>query len=136
MLNITTATADVVMAQTADVLATQAATRPLAGFGAGAFMCDGAPAASQVSEMAAVLALPRVKPASGASGIGASGTGGAKAGVAGAGWTARLIDRSELSIARMNNIQADNHNFIQMARQYPVVPGGVGPHPAREPEPV
>jgi hypothetical protein len=131
MLNITTATADVVMAQTADDFATQAATRPLAGFGAGAFMCDGAPAASQVSEMAAVLALPRVKPA-----IGASGTGGAKAGVAGADWTARLIDRTELSIARMNHIQADNHNFIQMARQYPVVPGGVGPHPAREPEPV
>jgi len=141
MLNITPATAEATTAQTVDACASQAAQRPLAGFGAGAFTRDGASTGSQVSEMAAALALPRIKPASGA-----ASTGGAKAGSAGAVCTGRLVDRTQVSIARLgivqvdtvqvDTVQADNHNCIQMTRLYPVIPGGVGPHPAREPVPV
>lgn len=135
MLNITPAMAGATTVQTVDAYASQAATRPLAGFGAGAFTRDGALAASQVSEKAAARALPRIKPASGG-----AITGGAKAGFVGAGCTS-IVDRTQVSNARLgivhvDTVQADNHNFIQMARQYPVIPGGVGPPPAREPVPV
>jgi hypothetical protein len=141
MLNITQATAGATTAgattaQTVDAYASQAAQRPLAGFGAGAFTRDGAWAGSQVSEMALALALPRIKPAGGA-----AITGGAKSEFAGAACTSILVDRTQLSSTRLGIVQVDTdqagtHNYIQMARQYPVIPGGVGPHPAREPVPV
>ncbi len=67
MLNFTPATAGA-----ANAYAAQAATRPLAGFGAGAFTCEGASVGSGVSEMTAALALPRIKPAIGAIGTGQS----------------------------------------------------------------
>jgi hypothetical protein len=145
MLNITPATAEAATAQTADAYASQAATRPLAGFGAGAFTCDGAWVGSLVSEMAAVLALPRIKPA-----IGATSARGAQA-VAGAAFGISLVDSGGASIAQVStgrpgsassdnahtgDVPAGTHNFIQMTRQYPVTPGGVGPHQAREPVPV
>jgi len=141
MLNMTQATAGATTAgastaQTVDAYASQAAQRPLAGSGAGAFTRDGAWADSQVSEMAVALALPRIKPV-----IAAAITGGAKSGFAGAACTSVLVDRTQGSIARLGVVQVDTdqagtHNYIQMARQYPVIPGGVGPHLAREPVPV
>jgi len=146
MLNTTPATADAATAQTADAYAAQAATRPLAGFGTGAFTCDGAWVGSQVSEMAAALALPRIKPA-----IGAASVRAAQAGVAAAANGTSLVDGAQISTgrlgfarkhvaqkvsARKGTVLVGTHNFIQMARQYPVTPGGVGPHPAREPVPV
>ncbi len=141
MLNITPATAEATTAQTADAYATQAATRPLAGFGAGAFTCDGARVGSRDTEMAAVLALPRIKPA-----IGASSARGVQAGVAGAAYGTSLVEIAQVSTGRLgfahsvtalsDGVPAGTHNFIQMTRQYPVTPGGVGPHPAREPVPV
>src|SRR5215469_12953301 len=45
----------------AEADAAQAAMRPLAGFGAGAFTCDGALVGSGASELAASLALPRIR---------------------------------------------------------------------------
>jgi hypothetical protein len=125
MLNITPATAEATTAQTANAYALQAATRPFAGFGAGAFMCDGAWVSSQVNE-AAALALPRIKPAGGA-----ISTGQAQATVAGAAYMTSLVD-----IVRVDSVHVDAHNSIQTTRLYPTIPGGVGPHPAREPVPV
>jgi hypothetical protein len=135
MLNITPAMAGATTVQTVDAYASQAAQRPLAGFGAGAFMRDGAWAIRQVSEMAAALALPRIKPNSGP-----AITGGATAAFVGAACTSTLVNRTQVS-SRLGIVHADaakagTYNFIQMARQYPVIPGGVGPHPAREPVPV
>ncbi len=139
MLNITPATAAAATAQTADAYASQAATRPLAGFGAGAFTREGAWVGSRATEKAAVLALPRIKPVIGAS------TGCAQAGVGGAAPTTNLVGGAQasgqtgiaqLSIVHVDRIQVDTHNFLQMTRLYPVAPGGVGPHPAREPVPV
>jgi hypothetical protein len=141
MLNFTPATAVATTAQattamTAEANALQAATRPLAGFGAGAFMCDGAwvgslVASPMVDEMAAALALPRIKPAIGAVKTSGTSTGHAKAGTAGAAHMTSLID-----IVPVDSVQQDVHNFIQTTRLYLVTPGGVGPHPAREPVPV
>jgi hypothetical protein len=136
MLNITPATAEAATAQTADAYALQAATRPLAGFGAGAFTRDGAWVGSRVNEMAAALALPRIKPA-----IGAVGTGGTSAGATGAAFMTSAgiaqVDAASLGTVHADTVQAaDSHNCIQMTRLYPVTQGGVGPHPAREPVPV
>ena len=57
MLNFTPATAEA-----ANAYAAQAATRPLAGFGAGAFTCEGAGVGSRANGMAAGPVLPRIKP--------------------------------------------------------------------------
>jgi hypothetical protein len=130
MLNITPAMAEAATAQTADAFAAQAATRPLAGFGAGAFVCEGAWAGSRINEMDA-LALPRVRSAADLRSTTAVGTGQAQAGPAGAAYKTSVVD-----IVQVDSVQRDTHNFIQTARLYPVTPGGVGPHPAREPEPV
>jgi hypothetical protein len=165
MLNFTPATAAAATAQTADAHAAQAATRPLAGFGAGAFLCEGTWAGSRTNEMAA-LALPRMKPAIRATGTsgaqaeavgaasmtstvetGTAKTGTAKTGTAKTG-TAKTggvvistvgriqADGIRLSKVHVDFVQADTDNFIQTARLYPVTPGGVGPNPAREPVPV
>jgi hypothetical protein len=130
VLNITPATAEAATAQTADAYANEAATRPLAGFGAGAFAREGAWAGSRIREMAA-LALSRVRPALGVSGAPASGAGQAQAGAFGAACKTSVVD-----VVQVDSAQRDTHNFIQTARLYPVTQGGVGPHPAREPEPV
>src|SRR5215469_17239724 len=45
----------------AEADAAQAAMRPLAGFGAGAFTCDGALVGSGANELVAALALPRIR---------------------------------------------------------------------------
>lgn len=85
--------------------AAQAAKRPLAGTGAGAFTREGTLTGFRTRE-AAVLALPRLRWAV-AAGSGLSG-----------------------------NVSSQQfHNSNQMTRSYPI-PGGVGPHPAREPDPV
>jgi hypothetical protein len=159
MLNINPAMAEAITAQTADAYALQAATRPLAGFGAGAFTCEGGWAGSQGNETAVALALPRVKSA--VDGIGVRP---AQAAALGANWLTSEVakpDGAKASTVQATAVHAttvqaatvqaasakaatvhvsigqpDNHNFIQMTRLYPVIPGGVGPHPAREPVPV
>jgi hypothetical protein len=130
LLKISPAPAEAATAQTADAYAIEAAMRPLAGFGAGAFVCEGAWAGFGISEMAA-LALSRVRPAFGVNGTTGIGAGQAQAGAFGA-----ACKTSNADVVQVDSVQRDTHNFIQTARLYPVTQGGVGPHPAREPEPV
>jgi len=101
--------------------AAQADQRPLAGFGTGAFTCDGAWVGSGADEMATGLALPRIRQAAAA-----KRSGHALAGVVGADQKTSLVSTGELGTEHVN----------LMTRINPVTPGGVGPHPAREPEPV
>jgi hypothetical protein len=116
MLNTTPA-----MAEAANAYAAQAATRPLAGFGAGAFPCEGAGVGSRVNELVAALALPRIKAA-----IGGIGTGQSQAAVAGG---ARRT-------SHVGIVQEDTQKLSQMTRIYPATKGGLGPHREREPGPV
>ena len=169
MLNTNPAMAEAITAQTADAYASQAATRPLAGFGAGAFTCEGAWVGSQGNETVAALALPRIESAvdgisvrsAQAAALGATwltsevakpdgahaggaGSDGAFSGTASAGSTqattvkATTVQAASAKAATVHVSigQTDSYNFIQMTRLYPVIPGGVGPHPAREPVPV
>jgi hypothetical protein len=138
MLNFTPATAQATAVLTADACASQAATRPLADLGAGAFTCDGARAGSRTNEMVAALVLPRIKPVDGT-----TSPSGAQAGVACATSISGAVGRvqADARLAHETSFQAGiaqagTDNYIQMARMYPVTPGGVGPHPAREPVPV
>jgi len=101
-----------------NIKSAQAAKRPLAGFGAGAFTCDGVRVGSRATESAAAPALPRIRRAAAA-----ISQGQAQGGYVGAAHTTGLI-------------QATTEQFKQMTRVNPVVPGGLGPHPAGEPEPV
>jgi hypothetical protein len=130
LLNTSPAPAEAATAQTANAYAIEAAMRPLAGFGTGAFVCEGAWAGFGISEMAA-LALSRVRPAFGVKGATAIGAGQAQAGAFGAAYKTSNAD-----VVQVDSVQRDTHNFIQTARLNPVTTGGVGPHPAREPEPV
>lgn len=95
--------------------AVPAATRPLAGFGAGAFACDSAQAASSTAE--ATGALPRFRRPLGVGGLGH----GVQRGDAASG-----IGQDSPASTKPN----------QMTRVYPAAPGEVGPYPAREPDPV
>jgi hypothetical protein len=115
MLNTTPATAGA-----ANAHAAQAATRPFAGFGAGAFTCDGGSVGSRVSEMTVVLPVPRIKAAIGSIGADAQAT---------------VFGGLRMS-SHVGIVQEDAQKLSQTTRIYPVNPGGLGPHPAREPEPV
>jgi hypothetical protein len=130
--------------------AAQAAKRPLAGTGAGAFTCEGTRAGIRTSE-AAVLAIPRLRWAAAAgTGCGQVGTGlgHASAGFGGRGTQAAFgvksvkashspVNGTTIGNQKPGNKQFGNSEQINlMTRSYPVTPGGVGPHPAREPDPV
>jgi hypothetical protein len=106
----------------------QAATRPLAGSGAGAFMCDGAQAGSPAGQLAVDRPLPRIRRVFGAgTHFGFAGTG---VGSTGAGST---VDGSSVFGGKGST---SSKQLNQTTRIYPVTPGGLGPHPAREPDPV
>jgi len=142
--------------------AAQAAKRPLAGTGAGAFTCEGAflseSALAGLSESAlagsrtsdsAALVIPRLRWAAAAgagNGLVGIGLGHASAGFAG-GTKAALagVESCDVKSAKIGPVngstistqQFDNSKLSnQMTRSYPITPGGVGPHPAREPDPV
>jgi hypothetical protein len=140
VLNITPATV-IPGNAVAEVDAAQAAMRPLAGFGAGAFTCDGAFVGSRANEMAASSALPPVRGAFAATGMhhvrpdgvvggyqpAAVSTGTVSTGTVSTGTVSTsTVSTSTVSIKQLN----------LMARINPVTPGGVGSHPAREPDPV
>jgi len=167
VLNITSATAsagltsvDIAAAACAaarvdKVDAAQAATRPLAGTGAGAFTCEaiatseGARMGFRTSEVTAIV-IPRLRWAAAAgagNGLPGISLGHASAGFAGRGTKAALVgvnsgavesgkvspvNGSTISTQQFDNSKLNN----QMTRSYPITPGGVGPHPAREPDPV
>jgi len=134
----TTVSTSPVLATVAEVYAAQAAMRPLAGFGAGAFACDGARVGSSASQLAAGQKLPRVR---GAFAVvrpvharTADGFGG--------GFRARSVGRSSAIIVgcvgagMANSRNGSTKQLNQTTRIYPITPGGMGPHPAMEPDPV
>jgi hypothetical protein len=160
VLKFTPATATLSSAA-AETDAAQAAMRPLAGFGAGAFMCDGVLVGSGASELTAWRALPLIRgtvaatsPASaqahgrgcGAHQIGAVGTSGVRgSGVAStvrksaAGIGSISTSNVRTTTVRTSTVGASSvgtQQFDLMTRISPAAPGGLGPHPAREPEPV
>jgi hypothetical protein len=110
-----------------------AAERPLAGFGAGAFACEGTWTGSRTSRKAAGPALPRIRHAEVDS----------SQGIAPAGSASRAYETSVAlaspmlsgSVAFGSGQGGAIQNFIQTTR-IPVIPGGLGSHPAREPDPV
>lgn len=141
VLKITPATA-VPGSAAAEVDAAQAAMRPLAGFGAGAFTCDGAFVGSGANGLAASRALPRIPGA-------VAATSSARAQAHGRGRGGYRLGTVGTSTARKSTVRTSNvhgstvgtsgvatQQFDLMARINPVTPGGLGPHPAREPEPV
>jgi hypothetical protein len=133
--------------------AAQAAKRPLAGTGAGAFTFEGAATSESAragirTSEAAVLALPRLRWAAAAGagcGLVGTGLGHASAGFGGRGTKAASLGvksggsakTSPVYVRTICNQKFDNSKQInQMTRSYPVTPGGMGSHPAREPDPV
>jgi len=141
----------------AEADAAQAAMRPLAGFGAGAFTCDGALVGSGTNDLAASLALPRIRGA-------VAATSPARADAHGRGCGAHRLGTVSISSGRTSGVRTSSVRkstvgvgtistsnvrtstvgitnvgtlqFDLMARISPAAPGGLGPHPAREPEPV
>jgi hypothetical protein len=121
----------------AEVREPQAAMRPLAGFGAGAFACDGAQVGSAAKQLTAGPALPRIRDAFAAvrpvhpwaadvfgGGFRASAIGGT------------TIGGSNVGTGMSSTMNGGAKQLNQTTRIYPVAPGGLGPHPAREPDPV
>jgi hypothetical protein len=88
----------------------KAAIQPLAGFGAGAFLCEGAKVGSHAGDVLAARALPRLRWTAAAGAVGAS--------LGGYQPTSRIQFEHTMTLID------------------PVAPGGVGPHPVREPVPV
>jgi hypothetical protein len=86
----------------------KAAMRPLADFGAGAFLCEGTPAGSHASENIAARALPRLR------------------------WAAAGHAAVRGGYQPTISTQFEQHTTLID----PVAPGGLGPHPVREPVPV
>ena len=90
----------------------KAAKRPLAGTGAGAFPCEGAMVGSHAGDVVAARALPRFR------------------------WTT-VAAASVVSASKGDGYQPTSRNEFEHTTQISlVIPGGVGPHPVREPEPV
>jgi hypothetical protein len=127
VLNFTSATAKL-GSHAANAYAAQAATRPLAGLGAGAFTFEGAQAGLGASNKVAALALPRMRDAFAA----ATSQVGAQAHDRGCG----ASQPGSVASSTVASGTASTSTISVMARINPVTPGGLGPHPAREPEPV
>jgi len=111
----------------AEADAAQAAMRPVAGFGAGAFTCDGALVGSSANELAALLPLRRIR-----GGVAATSTSAAGVGTI----STSNIRTSSVRTSPVGTTSVGTQQFDLMARISPAAPGGLGPHPAREPEPV
>ncbi|HUB42321.1 MAG TPA: hypothetical protein VMA72_26005 [Streptosporangiaceae bacterium] len=116
----------------AEVYAPPAPKRPLAGFGAGAFPCDGAWVGSSANQLTARPVLPRVRSAA------VRPVHARTADAFGGAFRSSSVGSNPITIGAG---MADTRNggaqqLNQSTRIYPVSPGGVGPHPAREPDPV
>jgi len=125
-------TSTVLTETVAEVRAPQAAIRPLTGFGAGAFAPDGARVGSAAKQLTAGPALPRIRDAFAADlpvhPWAADGFGGA--------FGASAIGGSSVGTGMASTRNGGATQLNQTTRIYPVTPGGLGPHPAREPDPV
>jgi hypothetical protein len=133
---------DTVVSTVAELRAPQAATRPLAGFGAGAFACDGARVGSAAKQLTAGPALPRirgtfaaVRPAH-AGAADASGRAFRGSTIGGSTIGGSTIGGSNVGTGMAGTRNGGTKQLNQTTRIYPVAPGGLGPHPAREPDPV
>ena len=134
----TAMTSTVLTGAVAEVRTAQAAMRPLAGFGTGAFAYDGARVGSSASQLVAGPALPRIRAAF----AGVRPVHARTADAFGGAFGARSVGRGSaiiastlgIGMAGTGNGSTKQHN--QTTRIYPVIPGGLGPHPAREPDPV
>jgi len=132
VLTSTVLTSTVLTDAVAEVRAPQAAIRPLTGFGAGAFACDGAQVGSAAKQLTAGPALPRIRDAFAAARPvhpwAADGFGGA--------FRSSAIGGSSVGTGMASTRNGGAKQLNQTTRIYPVTPGGLGPHPAREPDPV
>jgi hypothetical protein len=121
------------MNPTVEADAAKAAQRPLAGSGAGAFTCEGTWTGSRAIRKAAAPALPRIRRIDAANSQGHAQAGPAsrayQTSLAQVGF--ELTGAADFGSGRGGAVQ----HFNQMTR-IPVIPGGLGPHPAREPDPV
>jgi hypothetical protein len=122
MLNFMSATAKS-GSPAAEANAARAAMRPIAGLGVGAFPSEGALVGSGASKRAASSALPRIRRPF------AAATSQDRAQAHGRGCGAYQPGTIGGSTAGTSTINL-------MARINPVNPGGLGPHPVREQEPV
>lgn len=151
MLNFTPATA-IHGSAAAETDAALAAMRPLAGFGVGAFTCE-ARVGSGSNGLAASPSLPGIRGAVVAAsipahaqadgrGTGAYQLGAYKSGTVGISTvgasTVRTstVGTSTVRTTTVGTSSVGTQQFSVMALINPVTPGGLGPHPAREPEPV
>ena len=134
----TVSTSPVLTSTVAEVHAHQAAMRPLAGFGAGAFACDGAQVGSSASQLTAGPEYPRIRGTFAAvrpvHAQAADALGGA---FRASGIGSSTIGRSNVGTGMASTRNGGAKQLNQTTtRIYPVTPGGLGPHPAREPDPV
>ena len=113
----------------AEVVASQAATRPLAGFGAGAFLCDGAWVGSPANKLATGPTLPRIPDGFAAVQLVHVRT----ADAFGSDYQGRNVG---IGGGTVSTESGSAQQLNQTTRICPVTPGGVGSHPAREPDPV
>jgi hypothetical protein len=123
----------------------KAAQRPLAGSGIGAHLRDGLIDATLAGvsgpelgapiaiETAAALALPRVKWAAAAISEGHAPTDARNAGCQ---FSIPATTSIQPKAVQRKAQQSKAQHYNYMARVNPAFRGGVGPHPAREPEPV
>jgi hypothetical protein len=136
----------------AEVNAAKAELRPLAGTGAGAFAREGVRAAFRPDGIAA-LALPRIRCSAAAASQGYEPAGSAsrarKASFApvssmlAAAMQAGAVEGglvhtgpAQGSAVKTGSGQRGTTQNFNQTTLIPVIPGGLGPHPAREPEPV
>jgi hypothetical protein len=124
----------------AEADAAQAAMRPLAGFGAGAFTCDGVLVGSGAS--ARVHGRGCGAHQVGTVGISGVRTSSARKSAVGVGTISTshvrtsTVRTSTAGISFVGTSTVGTQQFDLMTRISPATPGGLGPHPAREPEPV
>jgi hypothetical protein len=132
-----------------DAVLANAVLRPLAGIGAGAFACDGSQVGIRSGQMAAAVVLPRIRWVDGAISEAHGSSAGTVLGGSVLGGTvlastlpgfgsvgASATFPAGSAVAYPAPAQADSEQFQQTTRIHPVAEGGVGPHPAREPDPV
>jgi hypothetical protein len=135
-----------------EVATAQAAMRPLAGFGAGASACEGAFVGWDGVELRTVqsgtvqsgtVELGTVQSASAQSAAGQLAVGHAVPRIrrvfrpeAHAGFAGTASGNAGSGVAGSGTATGSTKQLNQTTRIYPVTPGGVGPHPAREPDPV
>jgi hypothetical protein len=114
--------------------AAKAAMRPLAGFGAGAFIYEGTWTESRDVSKAASPALTRIRRPDGFTGLVCATAGSARRSDSGSlGQVSQVLTSV---VKRGSGVASTTQHFNQMTLIPAMIPGGLGSHPAREPDPV